>query len=171
MLSEYISVIKNSEKYKISQKELMLLQRMALNHLRLNNMNELRDRYEGQAYLNNFLVRSYAEKALGNFLGDNSIDAERQFNDKNYKPIFKYKGYDIELITTTLDQFPLIPRTPFTIGCIVLVNLDSRSAYLTGFFNLKDVVSSILNNPPSPIALKSNLGYLEDFSTLSFNVF
>lgn len=170
MLSEYIDVIKNSEKYKISQNDLMLFQRTALNHLKLTNMNELRDRYEGQAYLNNFLVRSYAEKALESFLGAIFIDVEKQFNDKSYKPAFAYKNTGIELITAIPEEYPLIPRTPFKIGCIVLVNLESRSTYLAGFFNLDDITDHIVNNPPSPLALKNNLGYLKDFSALSFDL-
>jgi hypothetical protein len=154
-------------KIKIEYAKYEWLKNLALKNLGIKNINHLRDRFEGQAYFNNFLIRSYGEIALQKILGTLDIDATRKGNEGGYMPIFKINNKKICLITFAVGENPKISKTDFDIAVFVMVNIENRICEILGFMNHQNLAQLIDRKSLSPLDEKNYLGVFKTFDELS----
>jgi hypothetical protein len=167
MISEFQKLTDTSIKYKVDYKQFTALQRNALTILGLTSMNKLRDRFEGQSFLDKFLIRSYSELALQNAIGKTVIDEIKKNTVKAYKPDFVINGLKVELICSSNDEYPIIPKGDFELGAIVLVNLHTRETYFVGTVDKKQLDQNIDDKSLSPLLSKNFAGYLKNFDIVT----
>ena len=153
-------------KYKINYSKYEWLKKIILKNLGISNFNKLRDRFEGQAYFDRFLVRSYGELALEKFLNQTIIDLDQKENNKDYFPVFFCGDKKIALFSFTAGEYPKIIRDNFDIGVFVLVNLDYRTSEILGFLYSPLLLQLADNKHLSPVQGKMYLGEFKDFNQL-----
>ena len=153
-------------KYKINYSKYEWLKKITLKNLGISNLYNLRDRFEGQAYLERFLVRSYGELALEKYLNRPIIDLDQKENNKDYFPAFSCGDKKIALFSFTAGEYPKINRDNFDIGVFVLVNLDYRTSEILGFLNFSLLLQLADNKRLSPLQGKMYLGEFKDFDQL-----
>jgi hypothetical protein len=141
------------------------LRKIALNHLGLNNMNQLRDRFEGQLYLNNFLIRSYLEIAFERYFDVSILSKVKKEMIKNYEPNICINNSSISLIPYTVEDYARIPAKNFDIAILGLVNLEARTVNLTGFQSKYEILKQI-DSHDKPVISKQYIGLLKTFDHL-----
>ena len=153
-------------KTKIEYSKYEWLKNIALNNLGIKNINHLRDRFEGQVYFNNFLIRSYGEIALERFLGTHSIDIVKKENEKNYSPSFEINSQNVSPISFSFGENPKIAKRDFDIAVFVVVNLENTTGEILGFLNREKLIQLIDRKLLSPLDEKSHLGVFKTFEEL-----
>jgi len=166
MISEFQKLIDTSIKYKVDYKQFTKLQKNALTLLGLNSMNKLRDRFEGQSFLDKFLLRSYSELALQNAFGKIVIDDLKKNTIKSYKPDFSLNGLKVEIICSSNDEYPIVPKGEFELGAVILVNLHTRETYFVGTVEKKVLDENLEDKSLSPLLSKNFSGYLKNFDII-----
>jgi hypothetical protein len=123
-------LLKNPEP--IPLKTIHELQNIALKNLGLSNLNQLRDKFEGQAYLNRFLLSVTAQ-----FIADQHFKVETDFilkmsSLKNNANFYSHSGTNYRLISILYGTIPEIPldATEPLIFCIVQKNY--RGGWIIG---------------------------------------
>lgn len=157
---------KSTFKVKVEYVKYEWLKSLALKNLGIKNINHLRDRFEGQVYFNNFLVRSYGEIALERFLGTPHIDAGLKEADRNYTPAFNLNSQKIIVVAFGFGETPKIPKREFDIAVFILVNLENRTCDILGFMNRQKLIQFIDSKLLSPLDEKSHLGVFKTFDEL-----
>jgi hypothetical protein len=165
MIKELIG--KSTAKFKVEYKVYQKLQKIALKHLKVSDMNKLRDRYEGQKFYDSFLIRSYAEIAMEKLLEEDVINWDLKDDNKSYKPKFTYKGQSVELISANLESYPLVPRGTYDIGIVAFINVDSREIQLLGYASQQELISHIDSYSMSPMFENLYFGHLKTFDFLT----
>jgi hypothetical protein len=163
MIKELPSFFHQSIKYQIDRATLVKLHNIACNHLGLTNINHIRDKFEGQAYLDRFLIRSFAEIALQRVLDEQILSFEKKEKNKNYKPQFKIKEKSVQLIASDFDSYPLVPKAEFDFAAIVFANVISRETLLLGFVEREELLQNIDSQGVSPIQATTFSGSLKNF--------
>ncbi|MCE1169616.1 MAG: hypothetical protein LWX70_16165 [Sphingobacteriia bacterium] len=153
-------------KYKIDYSKYEWLKKITLKNLGISNLYNLRDRFEGQAYLERFLVRSYGELALEKYFDQPIIDLDQKENNKDYSPAFFYGDKKIALFSFTAGQYPKINRDKFDIGVFILVNLDYRTSEILGFLDFSLLLQLVDNKHLSPLQRKLYFGEFKEFVQL-----
>jgi hypothetical protein len=153
-------------KTKIEYVKYEWLKTLALKNLGIKNINHLRDRFEGQAYFNNFLIRSYGEITLERYLTMPFIDSLRKENERNYTPSFKINTKKISLIVFTFGENPKILKRDFDLAIFIVVNLENRTGEILGFLNRQKLIELIDRKVLSPLDEKSHLGVFKTFEEL-----
>lgn len=166
MVGQFHKIIEKSVKYRIDYKQFVDLQNLALMHLGLLDMNQLRDRFEGQLFLNKLLMRSYAEIATQNALNYIFIDPDKKKLVKSYRPEISIAGKTVELIYAPVDEYPLIPKGLYDIGAVVFVNLQTRDTFFAGTVKQETLIKSVDKVSISPLLSKQFFGYLKNLDVL-----
>jgi len=153
-------------KIKIDYRNSEWLKGIALKNLGIENINQLRDRFEGQSYLNAFLVKSYSELALEKFLQVVIVDKKVKETQKNYSPHIVFNNFSVNLIAFTVGNFPKITKMKFDVGIFACVNLESKTVEFLGFQDYKTILE--LSDPFLLSPIQSNLynGVIKDFTNL-----
>jgi len=164
MLRELIG--RPSNKYKIEYNSLQSLKRIVLKHLNVRDMNKLRDRFEGQKYLNSFLTKSFAELAFEKIIGKEIVSWEQKEEEKGYKPSLEIDGMTVDLITADFESYPLIPKSEYDIGIVVFVNIDTRDTIVLGYADRQTLIANANTSNLSPVFETSYFGHLKNFDIL-----
>jgi hypothetical protein len=157
---------KTPYRVKIEYTKYEWLKNLALKNLGINNINQLRDRFEGQVYFNNFLVRSYGEIALERFLGLSIIDLGRKESQRNYVPIIKVNSKTLNIIAFTFGENPKILKGDFDIAVFIMVNLENRTCDILGFLHYDKLVQFVDSKLLSPLDETRYLGVFKTFEEL-----
>lgn len=139
------------------------LKKIALKNLGLENINQLRDRFEGQLFLDNFLKRSFLEVAFEKYVGIKFIDKLKKETHKNYIPSFISNDKIFSLFSYTKGQYPKISTKEFDFAIFGLVNLEARHVEIIGFLPKQEVVKYIQSESLSPLTSKDYLGMFKTF--------
>lgn len=166
MLKELTQITHDIVKYKIPYTTFTQLQNIALSHLNLSNINHLRDKFEGQDFLNRFLLKCYAEIAFSKVYGVNLFEIDIYSRFKNYKHNFQLFGKKIELIYSNFENYPLIPKGDYDTAIVLFVNLSSRETWIIGSIKNSSLKKLSENQSVSPIIDKNYLGYFKFFEYL-----
>ncbi len=108
------------------------IEEMALNYLGLQDMYQLRDRFEGNLYLQNFKNRVLSIKAVEYYLSKEIVD----WKEIKEKPNLIFKRnitaqISYEVVPFTYDAFPKI-GCPFQYPVICVFIRNDKSVYITG---------------------------------------
>ncbi|TDQ11397.1 hypothetical protein [Pedobacter metabolipauper] len=166
MLKELTQVDHEIHKYKIPYAVFIKLRSFALNHLNLSNINHLRDKFEGQDYLNRFLLKCYSEIAFNKAFQSETFDLEIYKKYKSYKQTFKLADKKTELIFSDFENYPLIPKGDYEIATIIFVNLFSRETWILGYLEMDILKILTKTQSLSPILSRNNLGYFKFFKEI-----
>lgn len=166
MLKELTQITHDIIKYKIPYATFIKLQNIALTHLNLSNINHLRDKFEGQDYLNRFLLKCYAELAFIKEFQSEPFEVEIYLKYKNYKHNFQLFGEKVKLIYSDFENYPLIPRGDYDTAVVLFINLLTRETWIVGSIKNSLLKKLILNQSVSPMIGKNYLGYFKFFDDL-----
>lgn len=164
MLRELIG-IPISYKVKVSVSDFRQLQKIAVSHLGVKDVYALKDKFEGERYYNQFLQRSFAEIALQQYIGETFFEISEK-NNKDFKPSFRFKGAEIQIVDCSFDEFPRVPVGNYDSLIICFVNLTSRDVWIAGKMNRKTAISESDTNLLSPMYKKSSYGLLKNLKIL-----
>lgn len=133
----------------------------------MSDMNKLRDRFEGQKYLDAFLTKSFAELAFEKIIDRRIISWEQKESKKSYKPVLEIDGKTVELIIADFESYPLIPKGEYEIGVVIFVNIDMRTTIVLGYASKETLLANADVSNLSPIFETNYVGYLKNFDILS----
>ena len=165
MIEELLTVFDRAYRFKVDYKLNTQLHNAAIKQLGLTNMNQLRDRYEGQAYLDRFLTKSFSEFAIQKMLGIDFVSIDLKTN-KSYKPSLVYEDKTYEVISSSMDDYPLIPIGNYDYAIFCFVNIGRREVYVIGYCDYKDLIKLIDPAELSPIKAKAYIGNLKNFTKI-----
>ena len=119
----------------ISQNEKIKITEIVVKHFNLKDANQLRDKFEGVAFLNNFINNLGGVLCLGKCLRIDFIDLKTT-NPLNFSNIVKIGSKKFEVITFNYGEFPLIdPKSKYPV--IFIINKDYQKFWIAGVANLK----------------------------------
>ena len=164
MKKEFLNQLKYFKKVNIPKFIDVRIQETALLHLKLSDMGKLRDRMEGQLYLDKLKNDIFSEYAFENTIGLRKFNWEKR--DKKY---YKRKHYNFDnktlnIITFTEDYFPKISIKHITNCVFINVNLE-LSAFVSGLAS-KSAISRIADESDSKIIEIKDFKDFKSFSTL-----
>jgi hypothetical protein len=130
MIGEYVKrVLSKREQFnniKLGYKDTSNIKKIVLKSLNLKTMFELRDRYEGEAFLKSFSSKIKGVIALEKVLEVNIIDWDNLI-PKDYTPRLDKIGLKIDVITSEDGKFPIIER------------ISKRPAIITNLIGIDNV--------------------------------
>jgi hypothetical protein len=119
----------------LNYKDLSEIEGSVLKSLKLENIFQLNDRYDGVSFLN-----SFTRKVSGVIVLEKLLDIEllnwEKIKPSIYKPIITLEGKKIEVITFETGAFPIIPIVNKEPKLIVLMNAN-RKFWVCGFATKK----------------------------------
>ena len=115
--------------------EVNRIESIVLNTLNLNSLNELRDKYEGVAFYNEFSREIYGTIAVEKLLKLNLINWSI-INAKSYKADMNHAGFNVDIITCKYGELPVIEKN-IKRSAIITVKKDEKSVWICGFASIK----------------------------------
>ena len=174
-MKEFINtVLKHRENYineSITYREYDQLKKKVMKTLGLSDMGELRDKYEGEAFLNNFVLKIISVLILQKILNRELINLE-EVNPKDYMPVVNISGVDINVITCEYGELPIIQkdnRNP----AILNVKRKQKDVWICGYASVdvlnkyqseKGVTAIAAKNPESRVKF-TGFGELKTFKS------
>lgn len=110
------------------------IQQKVLELLKLKDMGQLRDKYEGEHYYLILLEKLIGLIALEKHLKIKQTDIEAI--SKTYEPTITIENNIIDVVTTIFGKFPLIDKKPKR-PAIILLNKDNKTIYICGLATTK----------------------------------
>jgi len=145
-MQDYINrILKYREKFKVitlNYNDIDSIKEVVLKSLNLTNINQLRDKYEGVSFYQNFSNRISGVIALEKFLSINLIDWDN-LTAKNYKPSLSVNDKEVDVITASDRDFPVINALSVNPAIIVL-RPQEKSLWICGYAT-KEVLNSNQN--------------------------
>ena len=133
-----LKVLSNRDNFlyeSLNYNDLLKIQDSVLNSLGFKNLNELRDRYEGVAFINRFSLKISGVMALEKKLKKPMIDWDK-VNPKNYIPKIVVSGKEINVVMCKYGEFPVIEKVN-TSPAIITVRKDKKDIWICGFADVK----------------------------------
>lgn len=138
---KYVLPFKNSfRKIEINRRELTSLENLVVKHLNVRDLNELRDKFEGQAFLDNFIHKALPIIGMEKYLKKNFINLENRRLDQIKSEII-VNNTVINLIKFD-NQLPLIDAAnnqPY----IFMYSSQKQILELCGFATAEDVKNNL----------------------------
>ena len=114
----------------VSRRELSVLENLVIRYLSVRDLNELRDRFEGQAFLDNYLQKAVPLMGLQKYLKTDLVDFETISPDK-IKPEVVINGKIVNVIQFA-NHLPLLD-TSDNFPCIFIYATQKQTLELCGF--------------------------------------
>ena len=153
-MQDYINkILKYREKFKVinlNYNDIDSIKEVVLKALGLTNINQLRDKYEGVSFYQNFSSRISGVIALEKLLGINLIDWDN-LSAKNYKPSLSINDIQVDVITASDRDFPVI-NTRNENPAIIVLRPQEKSLWICGYAS-----TEILNHNQNDNLLKGLL--------------
>lgn len=146
-LSLVVSNLKNFTQVSLSHTETLKVQNSVMDSLKLENLNHLRDKYEGVAFIENFKLQIYGVIALEKLLNIELIDWSKT-NPKRYNPTIKIKNKLYDVIMSEYGELPVIKKTSKR-GALLTIKKNDKDIWICGFAD-----TNILNNNQNDKYLK-----------------
>ena len=113
MMRDFIfKVLPNREKFgheKLAYTDLKKIEDVVMKSLEIDNMNKLRDKFEGVAFIEKFTQKVVGIMALEKKFKINYINWET-LNPGDYQPQILVSGIEVDIITCPYGNFPIINR-------------------------------------------------------------
>ena len=120
---------------KLGIKDISLVREIIIKALGLNNINELRDKFEGVAFYENFLKKISGVLALENMLKTELVNKDT-IDPKGYIPLIHIENNPILVITIDFGEFPKFPNNT-NLPIILIVRKEERILWVIGFSDSK----------------------------------
>ena len=130
--------IKTFPQIKISRTVEQYLQKATLMKLGLNNINALRDRYEGQSFLDRNRSRLFSNLAVREYLGEIIKGDSYRLLDEN-ENIVIHKKNRYQIFTTPFGELPLIKDVKYKSNAILVFQRDIYSMQIAGVLEVKEL--------------------------------
>jgi len=124
----------------INRRELALLENLVISYLNVRDLNELRDRFEGQAFLDNYILKALPLMGLQKYLKTDLVDFENVLPDKIKSEII-IDGTAVNVIQFG-NLLPLI-ETSEKLPCIFIYSTQKQTLELCGFASSETVKNYI----------------------------
>jgi len=146
MNREYVKrILSNREQFeniKLGYTDTYKINNIVLNFLNLNSMFELRDRFEGEVFLNTFSVKVKGAIALEKFLEIELIDWDN-LTPNNYSSNLSKIGLEIDIISSDNGSFPIVERN--SVRPAIIINIvGTNNLWICGYASV-----DVLNNNQS----------------------
>ncbi|MFE3867553.1 hypothetical protein ACFX5E_05625 [Flavobacterium sp. LS2P90] len=129
-----LKVLSNRDSFQyetVSYKGTIKIQQAVLSSLKLNNINELRDLYEGVAFIDKFSLKILSILALETFLKLELIDWSI-VNPKTYSPSIFISGKRVNVIMSEYGEFPVIDKMNDE-PAIITIKKGTKDVWICGF--------------------------------------
>lgn len=135
-----------------------------LKSLNLANLNELRDKFEGVAFYDNFYQKISGVIAVEKVLKQNLIDWNN-IAPKNYSPLIQINDRTIQVVTAQFGVFPVIQQT-ILYPIILVIQKEEKVLWVIGYsdYYFEKGVNKFVIDDFSIFKTFSNHSYLEIFS-------
>lgn len=127
---------------RVNRRELLSLQNVVITHLKLRDLGELRDKFEGQAFLNNFMQKALPLMGLQKYLKTDLIDFQITAPNKVKEQIM-IDGNLLRIVYFEAD-LPLID-TADNLPCIFIHSTHNQMLELCGFASAETVKSNLID--------------------------
>lgn len=133
-----LKVLSNRDKFlyeSLTYKDLKKIQECVMDSLELNNLNELRDRYDGVAFIEKFSLKIFGIMALEKQLKIELIDWEK-ISPKDYVPKLTISGKKVNVIMSEYGEFPVIEKVNKK-PAIIVIKKDRKDIWICGYADVK----------------------------------
>lgn len=146
MMRDFIlKALSNRDKFgyeKLTYTDLKKIEDVVMRALDIDNMNKLRDKFEGVAFIEKFTEKIVGIIVLEKKLKVNYINWET-LNPIYFQPKIVVKNTEIDIITCAYGTFPIINRINNN-PAIIFIKKDKRDIWICGFADRQ-----VLNNNTS----------------------
>lgn len=143
---------------RFSKTDEILIRNSAMNHLGLTNLNQMRDRYEGQAFFDKTMKNIGGLMALQKHLNVEIIDSDK-VNLGDFQPYIKLEGKKVDINVFDFGTLPLININDIKNPVFFIIQKDSLTFLLCGLAS-KEVVK---NNLAETSVVQSSTEIFMDF--------
>ena len=148
---------------RFSKTDEVLIRNSAMNHLGLTNLNQMRDRYEGQAFFEKTMKNIGGLMSLQKHLNLELVDLDR-VNLGDFQPYIKLDGKKVNINVFDFGNLPLIKIKDIKNPVFFIIQKDSLTFLLCGLAT-KDVVK---NNLIDTSVVQSSTDEYMDFVGFKF---
>jgi len=127
----------NFRKINMYSRDTSLIQKKIVQLLKLNDLGELRDKYEGVAYFNKLSLKLYSIIALERYLGINILDIE-SLNSGDIEYITIAEEIKISVIPFNVSELPVINIHECNPSIITLFR-EPRNLFLCGYISKREL--------------------------------
>jgi hypothetical protein len=114
------------------------VQDLVVSKLNLTNLNEVRDKFEGQAYLDNQLVKVLSKLAMFEFLGMKKPEIHSGWLTSEPN-LFTIDKKEISILTTPFGELPSFKSETGEHDVVILYVKDTSTFSLLGVLSIEDV--------------------------------
>ncbi len=148
---------------KLSKNDEKLIQISAMNHLGLTNLNHLRDRFEGQAFLDKTTKNIGGLIAMQKHLTIESIDLNKtKLND--FQPHIELEGQKVLVNVFKFGELPLVNVSEVKNPIIFIIQKDTLTFLLCGLASIEVVTNNLIETS----IVKSNNAKFMEFTGFNF---
>lgn len=148
---------------KLTRTEELLIREAVMQHLGLSNLNQLRDRFEGQAFYEKTIKNIGSLLALQKYLNIELIDLDKA-NLSTFQSYIKYNGKKILVHVFDFGTLPLIKINEIKNSTFFIIQKDNLTFVLCGLAS-KEVIKK---NLAKASKVKSSADKYMDFTGFKF---
>ncbi len=128
---------------RFSKTDEILIRNSAMNHLGLTNINQMRDRYEGQAFFEKTMKNIGGLMALQKHLNRELIDLDKA-NLGDFQPYIKLDGKKVDINVFDFGTLPLINMNEIKNPVYFIMQKDNLTFLLCGFATKKVIMNNLI---------------------------
>lgn len=144
IMKDYIKYLlphkKTFQVINLTRRELVFLENLVIKYLNVRDLNELRDKFEGQAFMDNFLCKSVPIIGMEKFLKSTLIDFEK-INPAQFRSeiLIDEKVIDIVMFDFNLPLININNDNP----CIFVHSTEKTTLQLCGFASSETIKNNL----------------------------
>lgn len=166
----FIKILSSALSYKkvtVSYAQYQLMNECVIKLLGVSDLGKLRDRYEGNAFKENFIIQTSAEIAVEKVLDIKAIDWDKKATIKNYKTYFKVNNEDFEVVVAEWGSFPVINKDQVN-NLIFAFFKVPRDVMVFGYARKESILSGLRMFTKKNLRSETNIGCFVNFEDLAF---
>lgn len=130
---------------KLSKNDQILIQNAVMSHLGLTNLNQLRDRYEGQAFLDKTTKNIGGSMAVRKHLNIEPLDLNiTKLND--FQPSIQLNGQKVLVNVFKFGELPLVSVNEMKYPTLFILQKDTLTFLICGLASKKVIKNSLIES-------------------------
>ncbi|HVW99874.1 MAG TPA: hypothetical protein VHA52_05510 [Candidatus Babeliaceae bacterium] len=161
--------LKSLPNYRISRTVEIKIQNLVLKHLKLDNLNNLRDKFEGMSFYNKIKAQIYSIIAIENFLSIKLLEWDDIEEKVTTLQHIEFNNNKAVIISSRINEPFFIPKQIKADYLFFTFFSENEYIYLAGYLPFDKIYSDnlLLDRNISPIKLRMYDGCINDISKLS----